>query len=68
MESYPVLGGVALAIGISWGLFVMWRLLRHLKAEMEPNRRELGPVRFWSLIAGTCLVILLLAAMLMWLG
>ncbi|MEO5578612.1 MAG: hypothetical protein ABIR25_06140 [Sphingomicrobium sp.] len=66
-DSYPVLGGLALAISLGWGLFVMWRLLRHLKVEMRPHKQQLGPLRFWLLLAGTFLAIALLAAILMWL-
>ncbi|MCJ8156107.1 hypothetical protein [Sphingomonas sp. LaA6.9] len=67
-DSYPVLGGVALAASIGWGLFVMWRLLRQLKTEFLGYRKTLGAMRLWALGVGTVLFILLLAAADIWLS
>ena len=33
VQSHPILGGMALAASASWGLFVMWRVVRHLRSE-----------------------------------
>lgn len=67
-DSYPVLAGLALAASICWGLFVMWRYLRHLQVELAGHRKALGSVRFWLLVVGTVGVILLLAAGDIWLS
>ena len=67
-DSYPLLAGLALASSICWGLFVMWRYLRHLQLELAGPRKVLGSVRFWLLMVGTVLFILLLAAGDIWLS
>lgn len=68
MDSYPILGGLALSISIGWGLFVMWRLLRHLNVEFRQHRKKLGTIRAWSIVIGSILFILLWAAGLTWLS
>lgn len=67
-DSYPVLAGLALATSICWGSFVMWRYLRHVWADLAESRKTLESLRFWLLVAGTVLFILLLAAGEMWLS
>lgn len=67
-DSYPVLAGLALAASTCWGLFVMWRYLRHLQVELAGTRETLGSVKFWLLVVGTVVFILLLAAGDMWLS
>ncbi|WP_324749614.1 hypothetical protein SH591_13925 [Sphingomonas sp. LY54] len=54
-DSYPVLGGLALAASICWGLFVMWRYLRHLQPKLAGPRKALGSARLWLLIVGAVL-------------
>lgn len=66
--SYPMLAALALTASICWGLFVMWRYLRHLRLELASPRKALGSVRFWLLTLGTVLFILLLAAGNIWLS
>jgi len=66
VDSYPLLGGVALSMSIGWGVFVMWRVLRHAKVEMQPYKRELGPFRFWLLLVGTILTCVLLGTLIWW--
>lgn len=68
MDSYPLLGGLALSISICWLLFVFWRFLRHLKVRLAGAREALGSLRFWLLATGTVLLILLWAAASMWLS
>jgi hypothetical protein len=68
MERYPVLSGLALATSIGWGLFVMWRLMRHLKSELTPHYKTLGVVRTWSIGLGTILFIFLFVAGRIWLS
>lgn len=67
-DTYPMLAGLALAASFGWGLFVMWRYLRHLQLQLTGPRKTLGSVRFWLLIFGTVLFILLLAAGYVWLS
>jgi len=66
-DSHPVLSGLALGISLGWALFVMWRLVRYTKEGLQPSYEQLGPARFWALMAGTLAAILLIAAVLMWL-
>lgn len=67
-DSFPVLAAVALAVSICWGLFVMWRYLRYAKGELSVSYTSLGPLRFSLIIAGTILLILLIAAGDIWLS
>ena len=67
-NSYPVLGALALAASIGWGLFVMWRVLLHLKVELRGYSKILGSFRTWALGVGTVLFILLFAAADIWLS
>ena len=67
LDSHPVLGALALFAAMGWFGFVMSRYFRHMKKEFVPSYRKLGPVRFWALIVGTLLAILLIAAFLTWL-
>lgn len=39
VDSYPVLSGLAFAASIGWGLFVMWRMVRHVKSETRKRGR-----------------------------
>ena len=66
MDSFPVLGGLALAASIGWGLFIMWRMLRRTRTEFESSGYVIGSARFWMLVLGTLLLIALLTAALMW--
>ena len=65
-DSYPMLGGLAFAASIGWVLFVMWRALRHTRAELEGYGYVIGSARFWRLVIGTLLLIALVTAALMW--
>ncbi len=68
MDNYPRLGALALAMSIGWGLFVMWRLLRHVTGELGQHRKALGTARTWAMVIGTILFILLWAASEVWLS
>lgn len=65
-DSYPILGGLALALSLSWGAFVMWRVLRYTRIELQGLGYVMGSARFWRLLIGTLLLIALVAAALMW--
>lgn len=67
-DNYPVLGGLAFATSVGWGLFVLWRVLLHLKIELKSYSKNLGSFRAWALGVGTVLFILLAAAADMWLS
>ncbi|WP_411341853.1 hypothetical protein V6U71_08635 [Sphingopyxis sp. J-6] len=62
IKNYPVLSGLALTTSVGWGLFVLWRLLRHLKGELRPHYEAYGAARIWSIMVGTIIFILLLVA------
>ena len=66
-DTHPVLSGIALAASTGWLLFVLSRVYRYTKRELAPHHKSLGPTRFWTLMAGTLVAILLIAAVLMWL-
>ncbi|MDT9597334.1 hypothetical protein [Sphingosinicella rhizophila] len=61
-DTFPVLGEVAFAVSISWGLFVMWRVLRHMQAEFEVYEKALGSGRAWMILGGTLVALLVLSA------
>ena len=67
IDRYPILSGVALGLSIGWLVFVAYRFIRYTKKELAPYHRSMGPARFWALMAGTLLAILLIAAALAWL-
>lgn len=67
-DSYPAQAALALSVSICWGVFVTWRYLRHLRMEVTGTPTALGSLRFWLLVAGTVLFILLLAAGNIWLS
>jgi hypothetical protein len=67
LDSHPVLGSLALATSIGWGVFVIWRLLRHSGVELEGYGYKIGSARFWRLTLATLTLIALAAAALMWL-
>jgi hypothetical protein len=68
IDTHPVLSGLALGISLAWLLFVMSRVVRHTKRELEPYHKSLGPMRFWALMAGTLVAIGVIAAVLTWLS
>ena len=65
-DSFPVLGGLALALSLGWGAFIMWRVLRHTGADLEGYGYVIGSARFWRLIIVTLLLIMLVTVALMW--
>lgn len=67
-NSYPVLAGLALAVSISWLSFVTWRYVRHLRMKLAGTRKSLGTFRFWVLVSGTVLFIMLFAMGGIWLS
>ena len=38
-DRYPLLGGPVFAVSIGWGLFVMWRKVRHVRSETRKRGR-----------------------------
>ena len=67
-DSHPELFALALTVSISWGLFVAWRYLRHLQVELAGPRKILGTGKFWLLMGGTIMFVLLLAGGQIWLS
>ena len=66
-DSYPVLAGLALVASLCWLAFVLWRALRHTRAELEGYGYVFGSARFWRLMLGTALLIAVATAAVMWL-
>ena len=67
LDSYPILGSLALAASGAWLLFVMWRVMRHGATELKGYGYVIGSARFWRLVIGTLLLIALVSAAAMWL-
>ena len=67
IDRYPLLAGLALGASFSWLAFVMWRALRHTRAELEGYGYVFGSARFWRLMVGTASLIAVVTAALMWL-
>ena len=65
-DHYPVLGGLALGASFCWLAFVMWRVFRHTRTELEGYGYVAGSARFWRLMIGTVLLIAAATAALMW--
>lgn len=66
IDSYPLMGGAALATSVCWVLFVTWRMLRHTRAKLEGYGYTIGSSRFWRLIIVTGLLIAIITAMITW--
>jgi hypothetical protein len=65
-DSFPVLGGLALALSLGWCAFVLWRGFRHTGSELESYGFVIGSARFWRLTIGTLIIIALVSAAAMW--
>lgn len=68
VDRYPVLAGLAFTASICWGLFVMWRYIRHARVKLRAARNTVGAGTTWVVIVGTVLFILLIAAGDIWLS
>ena len=66
IDTHPVLAELALGASFGWLLFVVFRMARYTRKQLEPSYKSLGAVRFWMMMAGTVVVIGLIAAVLMW--
>ena len=66
-DRYPILSGLALGLSLSWLVFVMWRMLRRTRTDLEGHGYKAGSARFWRLIFGTILIIVVATAGLTWL-
>lgn len=65
-DSFPLLSALALSLGLGWGAFVSWRVLRHTGAKLEGLGYVIESARFWRLVIGTLLLVLVMTAALMW--
>lgn len=68
VAEYPVLSGLALTAGVSWGLFVIWRLVRQMVLAAIHDSGSIGRTRYWLTAVGTVLFLVLPATGGWWLS
>ena len=64
-DSYPVVASLAFAVSLCWIGFVLGRMFRHTRTELEGYGYQVGSARFWRLILVTLFLVIAVTLTLM---